>query len=125
MTRQITDESLENLIGNLLRIGVLSAAAVVLVGGLMYLFTHSHDVPQFSTFQASAPEFRSIPGIFRGAAQLNSGAVIQLGVLLLIATPVARVLLALIGFHLERDRLYTVVSAIVLAILLFSLSHGT
>ena len=50
---------------------------------------------------------------------------IQLGLLLLIATPVARVAMAVIGFHLERDRLYEVVSLIVLAVLAFSLMHAS
>jgi uncharacterized membrane protein len=45
--------------------------------------------------------------------------VIQLAVLLLIATPVARVVFALIGFGIERDKLYMAVSAVVLAVLLF------
>jgi uncharacterized membrane protein len=49
---------------------------------------------------------------------------IQLGLLLLIATPVARVAVAIVGFALERDRLYTVISLIVLLILLASLIHA-
>jgi uncharacterized membrane protein len=103
---------------------VVSAAICVFVGAILYLSAHAHDIVHFSTFKEPAPEFRSIPGIFRGAIKFQSEAVIQLGVLFLISTPIARVLLAMIGFYLERDRLYTVVSAIVLAILLFSLSHG-
>ena len=48
---------------------------------------------------------------------------VQLGLLLLIATPIARVVLAAVGFAFERDRMYVVVSLIVLAVLLFSLLH--
>jgi uncharacterized membrane protein len=50
--------------------------------------------------------------------------IIQLGVLLLIATPVARVAFALVAFAIERDRLYVAVSATVLAVLLFSFFHS-
>jgi uncharacterized membrane protein len=44
---------------------------------------------------------------------------------LLIATPVARVALAAVGFYLEGDRLYVVVSLTVLAILAYSIMHAT
>jgi uncharacterized membrane protein len=125
MSQRMTDESLEIRIGNLLRAGVISAAVCVLFGAILYLSAHARDPVHFSTFKEPAPEFRSISGIFRGVAKVQSEAVIQLGVLLLISTPIARVVLAMVGFYLERDRLYTIVSAIVLAILLFSLSHGT
>jgi uncharacterized membrane protein len=47
--------------------------------------------------------------------------VIQLGILVLIATPVARVLFSMLGFALERDWMYVVITAIVLALLLYSL----
>lgn len=46
---------------------------------------------------------------------------IALGLLLLIATPVARVALAAFGFLREGDWLYTAVASFVLAVLLFSL----
>ena len=48
----------------------------------------------------------------------------QFGLLLLIATPVARVAMAVVGFALERDRLYVVVSLIVLTVLLLSLTRA-
>jgi uncharacterized membrane protein len=123
MTR-MSDARLENLIGNLLRSGVLLAAAIVFVGGVMYL-THSGSEPvRYSMFQPVAAELRSVADIFYGAFHLQNGAVIQLGVVLLIITPIARVALAMVGFWLEDDRLYTVVSAIVLAILFVSLMWG-
>jgi len=54
----------------------------------------------------------------------DPAALIQLGVLLLVATPVARVVFAVVGFALERDRLYVVVSVAVLAILAASLLYS-
>ena len=53
----------------------------------------------------------------QSAVALHSEGIIQFGLLLLILTPVARVAMAIVGFSLERDRLYTVVSLIVLLIL--------
>jgi uncharacterized membrane protein len=55
----------------------------------------------------------------------DSIAIMQVGLLLLILTPIARVALAVVGFFLERDRLYTVVSLIVFVILMFSLIHAS
>ena len=115
------DTRLETMIGNLLRAGVLLAAAVVSAGGIFYLLQHYADPVSYRTFVPGADGVRTLSGIFHSALQFESAGWIQIGLLLLIATPVARVALAVVGFALERDRLYVVVSLIVLAILLASL----
>lgn len=117
----VTDKRLENVIGILLRAGVLLAAAVVLIGAVLYLAGHASEPVHYSTFNPMGHGLNSIAGIFAGVLHLQAPAVIQFGILLLIATPVARVALALFGFLFERDYLYTVVSAIVLGILFYSL----
>jgi uncharacterized membrane protein len=119
------DQRLENLIGNLLRIGVLLAASVVFAGGVFYLVQHHLDRISFRTFTVEGADLRTLPGIVKSAGHLRSEGLIQFGLLLLIATPVARVALAVAGFALERDRLYVVVSLLVLVILVFSLMHAT
>lgn len=121
----MNDKQLENIIGQLLRAGVLLAATVVLAGGALYL-AHSHAaVTSYHQFALERESLRSIQGIVSLAAHFNSQGIIQLGLVLLIATPVARVLMAGVGFYIEKDWLYTVVCAIVLAVLLFSLMHAT
>ena len=119
------DRRLETIIGRLLQAGVLLAAAVVTIGAVAYLVQHHADRVHYQTFVAGGPDTRTLDGIVRSAAHFESPGIIQFGLLLLIATPVARVALAIAGFALERDRLYTVVSAIVLVILLASLLHAT
>jgi uncharacterized membrane protein len=119
------DHRLEIIIGNLLRAGVLLAAAVVFAGGALYLAQHHGQPVNYRTFVAGGPDTRTLAGILRSAMHLHSEGIIQFGLLLLIATPVARVALAVVGFALERDRLYALVSLIVLAILAFSLMHAT
>lgn len=119
------DRRLEIVIGNLLRAGVLLAGGVVTVGALVYLAQHYDSRADFHTFTTEAADLRSMQGIVRSAMHLNSMALIQFGLLLLIATPVARVVFAVIGFGLERDRLYVIISSIVLAVLIFSLLHAT
>jgi uncharacterized membrane protein len=118
------DTRLEGFIGNLLRTGVLLAAAVVLAGGVFYLGQHHADPVTFRHFSMESAQFRSLPGISRLALHGSSVGLIQLGLVLLIATPVARVIMAAAGFFLEHDRLYVVISLIVLTVLLFSLLDG-
>lgn len=118
------DNRLESMIGNLLRFGVLLAAAVVLIGGVAYLANHAAQPVSYKTFVPGPERLRTLGGIAGSAAHLDSEGLIQFGLLLLIATPVARVIFAAVGFSLERDRTYAVISLIVLAILIFSLLHA-
>jgi len=119
------DRRLELIIGNLLRAGVLLAAAVVLAGAGLYLAQHHRDRVNYHSFVAGPDSLRTVPGIVQSAAHLDSEGLMQLGLLLLIATPVARVILAVVGFAMEEDRLYVVVSLIVLVVLLASLARAT
>ena len=96
-----------------------------LAGGVFYLAQFHAAKVDFQTFTEESASLRRVGGIFHSALALHSGAIIQFGLLLLIATPVARVVFAAIGFYLERDRMYTMVSLIVLAVLIFSLMHAT
>src|SRR5579872_1943643 len=110
------------MVGTLLRAGVLLSALVVLAGGVWWLAEAGRAAPAYSRFQAEPPELRHVGALLSGLAHPRPEIVIQLGLLLLIATPVARVALALVAFALERDHTYVVLTAIVLAILLYSLA---
>jgi uncharacterized membrane protein len=116
-----TDQRIEIIIGSLLRTGVLLAASVVLIGGGLYLARHGHETANYSAFLGEPGSLKSIAGIAEGIAGFHAQAIIQFGLLLLIATPVARVAFAAIAFALERDYMYVVITLIVLAILLYSL----
>ena len=116
-----TDYRMEQIIGNLLRVGVVLAAAVVFVGGVMYLVQHGSAAPDYHTFHAVPDNLRSLPGIMHEAMALQSRGIIQLGLLLLVLTPVSRVAFSAIGFLEERDRMYVIITLIVLSVLLFSL----
>lgn len=117
------DQHLENIIGNLLRAGVLLAAAVVLSGGVLYLLRFHAQPVHYEAFRPGGPETRTFAGILHATMRGNSLGLMQFGLLLLIATPVARVVMAVAGFALERDRMYVLISLIVLGVLLFSLLH--
>ena len=119
----------------LLRIGVVIAAVLVAIGGVMALRHPESTVPSFRVFHAPGEPasaascahaaIYSIAAIFHHLRDGSGASIIALGLLVLIATPIARVVFAIVGFARERDMLYTVISFIVLAILVFSLVHGT
>jgi uncharacterized membrane protein len=116
-----SDQRLDVVVGNLLRTGVLTAASIVLVGGVIYLVRHGLELPDVRVFHGESSDLRSVGGIIAGVFAGHGRGLIQLGLLLLIATPVARVALLAFGFALQRDRLYVIVSLVVLAFLLYGL----
>jgi len=94
---------------------------VVIAGAVIYLARHSGEQANYTVFRGEAAALRSGPAIVAGALRLHGKSIIQLGLLLLIATPVARVVFSAIGFLIERDYLYVVLTLIVLAVLMYSL----
>jgi uncharacterized membrane protein len=120
----LTDSQVDEIIGNLLRAGVIVASIIVLIGGGLYLKSHGTETPHYHIFNGEPSNLRSIPEIIRNASAFHGRAVIQFGLLLLIATPVMRVAFAALSFLLIRDRIYVGVTLIVLALLLFSLAGG-
>jgi uncharacterized membrane protein len=109
-------------VGNLLRFGVGLSALVVFVGGAIYLLRHGSEAPHYQVFYQTRPELRSLRGIAHSVMALQGRGIIQLGLVLLIATPVARVAFSIFGFFEERDMMYVVFTGIVLVILLCSLN---
>lgn len=117
----LKDHAMEVFIGNLLRAGVMTAALVVLSGGGIFLFRHALAPVHYTIFQRVPMELCTVGGILGSVLSFHGRALIQLGLLFLIATPVARVLFSLIAFARQRDFMYTLVTATVLIILVHSL----
>jgi len=123
-SKRWTDEKIEGIVGNLLRSGVIASALVVLAGAIIYLIRYGGNPPNYAMFRSEPVEFRSVEGILKAALALRSRGLIQLGLLLLIATPVARVAFSVIAFAMERDRIYVVITLMVLGLLVYSLAGG-
>jgi uncharacterized membrane protein len=122
--RKISDASIERMVSIVLRTGVLLSALVVLAGGLYYLARHGNEIADYRTFRGTPSIDRRLSEIVRGAIDLRARSIIQAGILLLIATPIARVIVSLFGFAMERDGKYVAITAIVLAVLLYSVISG-
>jgi len=115
------DQRIEVIIGTLLRTGVILAATVVLLGGALYLVRYGHEGANYATFHGEPESLKSVSDIVHGSLGGSALAIIQLGLLLLIATPVARVVFSAVAFAIEHDSMYVVVTLIVLGVLLYSL----
>jgi uncharacterized membrane protein len=120
-SRSWTDKRMEILIGNLLRAGVFFSAFIVVLGGAIYLIRHGRSPVDYGVFRSEPSNLRHVGAIVREAFSLRGRGIIQLGLLFLIATPVARVAFSIFGFAEEKDRMYVIVASIVLIILAYSL----
>jgi len=118
---RLDDQRIEVLIGGLLRAGVIVAASVVALGGLVYLLHHGSEPADFGVFRGEAAALRKVAAVLHGGAELRGKSIIQFGLLLLIATPIARVVFSAVAFAIERDYLYVVLTLVVLGVLLYSL----
>lgn len=121
----LTDERMEILMGRLLQVGVLAAASLVATGGVFYLLHHGHQPATYSRFRPESLTLRHPSRLLDQLRRSGPEAMVVLGILVLLATPVCRVIFAVVSFAIERDRLYVVISAIVLAALLFGIFHST
>jgi uncharacterized membrane protein len=118
----------DTAISNLLRGGVLLSIAVILIG-LVFTFVHH---PQYITSMRDLGRLTSsgtvyphtVSNVVSQIAKARGQAMVMLGLLLLMATPVARVAFSIVAFAIERDRLYVVITSVVLTLLLFSFAIG-
>ncbi len=119
------DAKMETIMGRLLQLGVLLAAGVVLGGGASYLQDHAGERSNYRVFTATPIQLRHPMPLLHALARGDSAGIIELGILLLVATPIARVVFAVVAFAVERDRLYVAISLTVLGVLLFGMLRGT
>ena len=117
-------EKIDKVVGNLLRSGVALSGVIVFAGGLVYLIRHGSEAPAYHVFRGEPADLRTLRGITQDAYSLRGRGIIQLGLLLLIATPIARVAYLVFAFARQGDRLYSVIALIVLLLLFAGLTSG-
>lgn len=118
------DTDMQAVIGWILRVGVLLSMSVIFIGGLIYLYRHGQAAAEYHTFKGIPDFVHSAPGIINGIITFRGQAIIQAGIILLIATPIIRVVFSAIGFVLEKDYLYTGITLLVLLIIFTSMLSG-
>ena len=105
----------------LLRAGVIVAAGLVLFGGILYVRQDGGLHPDYARFTGEPSNLQHPLGVLAQALALQPLGLIQLGVMVLLATPVVRVGFSLLAFAREKDRTYVGMTAVVLTVLLLSL----
>lgn len=125
-----TEKDMELYVGKILRYGVLLSCIITLLGGIIYLYQNHNSMPDYSpipegeVFSGTAYYLREFSTIIPRILELDGAAIIQLGVIVLIATPIFRVAFSAIAFLLEKDYLYVTITLIVLVIILGNMILG-
>jgi uncharacterized membrane protein len=122
--KSFKDRDMQVLLGQVLRAGTVVSVSVVFIGGVLFLVRHGHTIADYRTFKGIPDFVRNPSGILYGILAFKGQAIIQLGIVLLIATPILRVIFSAIGFVLEKDYLYLGISLLVLSIIFFSALNG-
>jgi uncharacterized membrane protein len=122
--KESADKRMDDIMGRLLRTGVILAAVFVLAGGIMYLMQLQTPITNYRVFQGEPQNLRTVSGIVHEAMALHGPGLIQFGLLILIATPIARVAFSAIAFLYQRDWTYVLVTLVVLSLLFYSLLGG-
>jgi len=115
------DKDVQVILGTLLRVGVIVSTAVVLLGGIIFLTNQGNQTVSFSEFKPEQVKFSSVAEILSGLKTFDGLAIIQFGVLLLIFTPIARVVFSIFSFLMEKDYMYVLIGIIVLCVIITSL----
>lgn len=118
------DERLQAGLATMMVGGTVVAGAIIAVGMVWFIGTHVGLKPEDHIFTGEPKYFENPISMVARALNLEEighrRSLIMIGVLLLLLNPVARVALAAVGFAVQRDRMYSVISLIVLAVLLIS-----
>jgi len=125
------ERDMELFIGKLLRYGVMLACGITLLGGAIYLFQnhgismeHYKPTPDGQAFPGVEYYLRELSTIIPRVLSFDGAAIIQLGVCVLIATPILRVAVSVIAFLIEKDYMYVVITLIVLLIIIANMLLG-
>jgi uncharacterized membrane protein len=107
----------EHAIAVVLRYGALLSTVIMAVGIALAVFRGS--LGGFAAHPVIHPR-----DLFPHLLRLDPLAVVELGILMLLFTPIARIVVAVAGFAEERDLKYVLISLGVLAIVLLSISFA-
>ncbi len=122
--KKFKDVDIQILLGKVLRTGTTLSISIVLLGGMIFLFRHGNSIINYSKFTGIPDFVHYIKQLIPAAFNFKGQAIIQLGIILLIGTPILRVLFSAIGFALERDYLYVFISLLVFSIIIASMLTG-
>lgn len=124
MRKDFTDVDLNRSVGNLLRLGVILSVVTSLIG-FIKLFMEGFEMPRkYKLLDMGTSSDKVWSNFWETLCKGEGMAIIQLGILMLIFTPLMRIIFALIGYLKEKDYVYVIISSIVLAIMAISFFTG-
>ncbi|MCO6564757.1 MAG: DUF1634 domain-containing protein [Apibacter sp.] len=125
LSRKFWEErDVELYIGKLLRYGVILSSIITITGGIIYISQHPDQQLNFKTFVGAPNYLRELTTLLPAVIKFDGMAIIQLGVAVLIATPILRIAFSIVAFAIEKDRMYIVITCIVLAIIVSNMIFG-
>jgi uncharacterized membrane protein len=120
----MNDTQLQNSLARVMLTGVLVAAAIMGIGLIWFVATHEGMPPGDHVFRGEPKYFENPVSMLQRALDLNDvghrRSLIMIGVVLLLINPLVRVAFAAVGFAAQRDKLYSVISLVVLVVLVLS-----
>lgn len=125
-----SERDVEQYIGKLLRYGVMLACTITTFGGIVYIIQRKGHMPDYKSIPSDQPfhgvedYLRELSTIIPRVLDFDGAAIIQLGVVVLIATPILRVAFSAISFLIEKDYMYVVITLIVLIIIIANMVFG-
>lgn len=118
------EDRMQQVISMALLFGVLASAALVLLGGSLYVSRHPMVTTDYEAFRGTPSAMRTFRGVLDAALHLSGTGMIQLGLMLLVGVQVVRVFLTGILFALERDRIFVGITGVVFLLLMFGIIKG-
>lgn len=122
---------LDIFVGKLLRYGCYTACVITLIGGLIYILQSNGHMPDYrpipghhNSFEGVIAYLRELNTIIPAMFHFDGAAIIQFGVVVLIATPIMRVAFSALAFLAEKDYLYVGITLLVLAIIVANMVFG-
>ena len=120
----MNDTQLQNSLARVMLTGVLVAAVIMGIGLIWFVATHEGMPPGDHVFRGEPKYFENPVSMLQRALDLNDvghrRSLIMIGVVLLLINPLVRVAFAAVGFAAQRDKLYSVISLVVLVVLVLS-----
>lgn len=115
----LNTRKIETIMSVILSIGLMISVGFVILGGAIYLFKHAHENIHFD---AVNPVYSTNPQlILENALYFSPFGIIQLGLLILVLTQIARVGLLVWFYGVIRDYWFFFISLFVLIVLIGSI----
>jgi uncharacterized membrane protein len=122
---QITDKTIQRIIGDVLKYGVRTVLAISTIGGLIFLYNHANEQADYARFTENDRSIiEVVSDVFSGVINMQGRSIIFLAIIILFCTPLIRLLLSLVSFIIEGDKLYVFITTLVLIIIAFSMYFG-